>query len=112
MANKMYSEMINGKEVFVNEVVVDGRTEFEIRIHSNVGDKTFTTLDVPSAMVIKAIMAEYAVFVGEDPNVTLAVGFHDRDAALSWMHQLPSEDGAKAWMITTASYFGEGYRYL
>lgn len=109
MANKNYSMVVNGVEVFVDKKVVYGRPEFETKV----GNKTFTVQDFePSSMIIKAIIAPYAVFIGEGSNIELAVGFTDKDMAVCWMNQLPEEDAKKAYCITTASYLGGNYRYL
>ena len=107
------STIINGVNVFITKSIVDEHPEWEVRICCDGSHKTFTVVEEePSAMIIKAIIAPYAVFVGEDPNIELAIGFQDKDMALTWMRQLPPEDGRKAWMVTSAAYFGEGYRYL
>lgn len=110
MANKPYSIIVNDVNVFITDC--DG--EFQVRICAETGHKTFTTVwEDTLPMVIRAIMAPYAVFIGEDPNITLAVGFQDEDMARSWMKQLPSEDGRKAWMVESSAYFNsKDYRYL
>lgn len=110
MANKPYSIVVNGTQVWITDC--DG--EFQVRICAEAGHKTFTTVwEDTLSMVIRAIMAPYAVFIGEDPNITLAVGFQDEEMALTWMRQLPPEDGRKAWMVTSAVYFdSNSYCYL
>lgn len=113
MTNKSYTIIVNGTEVYVSKYFVDGKPQWEVRIQNEVGDKTFTTETDPEGMIIKAIMAPYSVFVGEDPNIELAIGFQDEEMALTWMRQLPPEDGRKAWMVTSAAYFdSNSYRYL